>query len=167
MTSEPTPDQQRETLVELTRDVRIAMLTTIDDDGHHVARPMARQDVDLDTGLDLWFICERESRKVRHVTARPEVGVTLSSNDGWVSLAGTAEVVDDQARLEELWNTFTDAWMPEGPQDPNAVLLRVSVHAGQYWDSPGSRVASLVSLVKSRVTGTPYDGGDSAVVTDL
>lgn len=158
-------DDERTTLVELTKDIRIAMLTTMDEDGHHVSRPMARQDVDLD--LDLWFITERDSRKVRHLAKNPEVSVTLSSNDSWVSLAGTARVVEDQAQLEGLWNTFTDAWMPEGPQDPNAALIKVDVRSGQYWDTPGSRVASLISFAKSRVTGEPYDGGDSGVVENL
>ncbi|NHA01653.1 pyridoxamine 5'-phosphate oxidase family protein [Nocardioides sp. W3-2-3] len=49
-----------------------------------------------------------------------------------------------------LWTTFAEAWMPEGPEDPNAVLLRVDVEAGEYWDTPGGKVASLISLAKTK-----------------
>lgn len=152
-------------LLELTKDARFVMLTTTDDEGHLVSRPMARQEVDLDG--DLWFIATRDSRKVEHIRANPVVGLTVTSQSSWVSISGRAEVVDDTAKLEELWNTFAEAWLPEGPEDPNAILIHVDAETAQYWDSPGGRVASLISLAKSKVTGKPYDGGDSAIVTDL
>ena len=47
---------------------------------------------------------------------------------GW-RITGRAEVVDDDAKLKELWNTFAEAWLPEGPEDPNATLIRVDVDA--------------------------------------
>jgi general stress protein 26 len=160
-----TDQQQHDKLVELTRESRFVMLTTTDAEGHLVSRPMSRQEVDL--SADLWFIATRSSRKVEHIRANPTVGVTITSGSSWVSISGTAEVVDDLAKLKELWSTFAEAWLPEGPEDPNAILIHVDADTAQYWDNPGGRVASLVSLVKSKVTGQPYDGGDSAVVTDL
>lgn len=165
--SEPqTPEEQRATLVELTKDARVAFLTTRDEHGHLVSRPMARQDVDLDA--DLWFITERDSRKVAHVAADPKVNVSLGTSDSWVSISGVARVVDDPEKLRELWNQFTDAWLPEGPDSPNAVLLHVRADQAEYWSPPaGGRVATLISLVKSKVTGERYDGGDNQVVTDL
>ena len=165
--SEPeTHDEQVAKLVELTKDARTAFLTTRDEHGHLVGRPMARQDVDLDA--DLWFITERDSRKVQHIAAQPQVGVTLGSSDSWVSISGVARVVDDTEKLRELWNQFTDAWLPEGPDSPNAVLIHVQADTAEYWSPPvGGRVATLVSLVKSKVTGQRYDGGDNQVVTDL
>lgn len=159
-------DEQVAKLVELTKDARIAFLTTRDEHGHLVGRPMARQDVDLDA--DLWFITERDSRKVAHIAADPKVGVTLGTSDSWVSLSGVARVVDDNEKLHELWNQFTDAWLPEGPDSPNAVLIHVRADQAEYWSPPvGGRVATLVSLIKSKVTGQRYDGGDNQVVTDL
>lgn len=160
-----THDDQLATLVELTNDSRFVMLTTTDVDGRLVSRPMSRQDVDLDA--DLWFIATRDSRKVEHIRANPIVNVTVTTGSSWVSLSGTAEVVDDLAKLKELWSTFAEAWLPEGPEDPNAILIHVDAETAQYWDNPGGRVASLISLAKSKVTGQPYDGGDSAIVTDL
>lgn len=158
-------DDQLAKLVDLTKESRFCMLTTVDHDGTLVSRPMSRQDVDLD--VELWFIATRDSRKVSQIRANPSASVTVTSNTSWVSLAGTAEVVDDLDKLKELWSTFAEAWIPEGPEDPNAILIRVDVSTAEYWDNPGGRIASVVSLVKSKVTGKPYDGGENEVVTGL
>lgn len=152
-------------LVELTKESRFVMLTTTDHEGHLVSRPMSRQDVDLDG--DLWFIATRDSRKVEHIRANPVVGVTVTSQSSWVSISGRAEVVDDLDKLKEYWSTFAEAWIPEGPEDPNAILIHVDADTAEYWDNPGGRVSSIVSLVKSKATGKPYDGGDHATLTDL
>jgi len=145
----------RDKLVELMRDMHVAMFTTTAGDGTLEAVPMARQEVE--TSAELWFITARDTRHVANIEARPRVGLTFSSRDAWVSIHGTAEVVDDQAKLEELWNSFAEAWLPGGPEDGNATLIRVDAEGGEYWDTPGSRVASLVSLAKTKLTGATYD----------
>lgn len=158
-------DDQLAKLVELTTDSRFCMLTTVDDTGALVSRPMTRQEVDLD--VELWFIATRDSRKVAQIRANPTASVTVSSDSSWVSLSGTAEVVDDTAKLTELWSTFAEAWIPDGPEDPNAILIRFDASTAEYWDSPGGRVASVLAFAKSKITGKPYDGGDNEVVTGL
>ena len=149
-------------LIELTRDINITMFTTIDEEGHFVSRPMAQHLVEPDG--DLWLFAERDSRVVAQLTANPHVGVTLSSSDTWVSIDGSAEMVEDQAKKEELWNTWVEAWLPGGKTDPNVVLIKVDPHTAEYWDTPGGRVASFISFVKSKVTGEPYDGAEQARV---
>jgi general stress protein 26 len=158
-------DTDLDKLVELTRESRFCMLTTVDADGRLVSRPMSRQDVDLD--VELWFIATRDSRKVEHIRRDPHVSVTVAGSSSWVSLAGTAEMVDDIDKLREVWSTFAEAWLPGGPEDPDAILIRVDAETAEFWDNPGGRVASVVSLVKSKVTGEPYDGGDHGVVEDI
>ncbi|MEO5834998.1 MAG: pyridoxamine 5'-phosphate oxidase family protein [Nakamurella sp.] len=149
-------------VAELAKDIRIAMLTTMDADGHHISRPMAQQEVEFDG--DLWFFAQRTSRKVAHIRANPEVGVTLSSNDTWISIEGEAEIVDDRAKNKELWNAFVGAWFTDGPEDPDVVLIKINAHGAEYWDSPGGRIATVVSFVKAKVTGKPYDGGENEKV---
>jgi len=146
-------------VAELAKDIRIAMLTTMDGEGHHISRPMAQQEVEFDG--DLWFFAERQSRKVAHIARHNEVGVTLSSNDTWISIEGEAEIVDDLAKKKELWNQWVAAWFTNGPEDPAVVLIKVSAHGAEYWDTPGGRVASAISFVKAKVTGKPYDGGEN------
>ena len=43
-------------------------------------------------------------------------------------------------------------------------LLKFSASGAEYWDSPGGRIASVISFVKSKVTGSVGDVGESAKV---
>ena len=149
-------------LIELTKDIKITMFTTIDAEGHFVSRPMAHHLVEPDG--DLWFFAERGSRVVEQITANSHVGLTLTSNDTWISIDGEAGVVEDQAKKNELWNSWVEAWLPQGPDDPNVVLLKVDAHTAEYWDTPGGTVASLLSFAKSKLTGEPYQGTDRETV---
>lgn len=146
-------------VAELAKDIRIGMLTTVDATGNFISRPMGQQEVEFDG--DLWYFAERDSRKVRQIVANPHVGVTLSSNSTWISIDGTAEIVDDKAKVHELWNGWVEAWLPQGPDDPSVVLIKVTGESAEYWDTPGGRIASVISLVKSKVTGERYDGGEN------
>ena len=149
-------------LIELAKDIRITMFTTVDDEGHFVSRPMAQQLVEPDG--DLWFFAERDSRVMEQLTVNSHVGLTLTSNETWISIDGTAEMVEDQAKKEELWNQWVEAWLPDGKTDPNVVLIKVNPHTAEYWDSPGGRVASLLSFAKAKATGQPYQGTDQGRV---
>ena len=155
-------DEQTHKVAELIRDSRAGMLTTAAPDGTFISRPMAMQEVEFDG--DLWFIAERDSRKMRHIAANPQVNVTVSSASTWVSLTGTAELVDDPGKKRELWNAFVEAWFPDGKESANVVLLRVEGESAEYWDTPGGRIASLVSFVRARVTGKRYEGGENEKV---
>jgi general stress protein 26 len=146
-----TTDQTK--LVELLDDMPIAMLTTFGTDGPR-SLPMARQEVE--PSAELWFITARDTDHVRAIATEPRVALTFSSRSAWVALEGRATVVDDLAKLRELWNTFAEAWLPGGPEDDNAALIRVDVERGEYWDTPGSKLASAISFAKSKVTGEPY-----------
>jgi general stress protein 26 len=156
-----TPDGTRK-VAELLKDERIGMLTTTSPEGTLTSRPMSLQHVEFDG--DLWFFASRSSRKVAHLTADPQVNVATVGSSSWVSLTGHALVVDDLATKKELWNTVVEAWFPDGPDDPDVVLIRVAAASAEYWDSPGGRVASLISFAKAKVTGEPYDGGENETV---
>jgi len=80
------------------------------------------------------------------IRANPRVGLTFSSRDSWVAATGTAEIVDDLGKLRELWNTFAEAWLPGGPEDPNATLVRVDIDGGEYWDTPGGASRVIAQL---------------------
>jgi general stress protein 26 len=141
-------------LVELIGDIPIAMLTTYGGAGVRSV-PMARQEVEPDA--EMWFIAARDTKHVADIQVEPRVSLTFSSRSSWVALTGTAAVVDDEARLKELWNTFAQAWLPGGPEDPNAVLIKVVVEEAEYWDTPGGNVASLISFAKTKLTGDTFD----------
>jgi general stress protein 26 len=156
-----TQQEQEQKVRDLIKGTRLAMLTSVDEHGRLVSKPMATQDVDFDG--EVWFIAERDSEKVRNITANPNVNVAYASSSAWVSLSGDASVVDDTARLAELWNTFTDAWLEGGPDNPNNILIRVDATGAEYWDAPGSKVTQLVNLVKAKTTGRRFEGDNETV----
>jgi len=154
-------DDRQAKVRKLIKDTRLAMLTTIDEDERLVSKPMATQDVEFDG--DVYFIAERSSHKVRNIQRDPRVNVAYSDSSAWVSLSGNAEVVDDQAKLSELWNTFTDAWLEGGPDNPENVLIKVTGGSAEYWDTPNSKVVQVVNLVKAKVTGERFEGDNETV----
>ncbi|HET7800433.1 MAG TPA: pyridoxamine 5'-phosphate oxidase family protein [Humibacillus xanthopallidus] len=153
-------DDDTRKVAELIKDIRVAMLTHTDATGRLVSHPMATQEVEFDG--DVLFIAERDSHKCQDIAAQSpaKVNVAYSSGGSWVSLSGTAEIVDDNAKLAELWNTFTDAWMEGGPENPNNVLIRVNADSAEFWDTPGSKATQVLNFVKAKVTGERLDDGD-------
>jgi general stress protein 26 len=156
-----TTDDAR-TVADLLKGQRFGMLTTTDAEGTLISRPMALQEVEFDG--DLWFFAERTSRKVLHVQASPQVNVAVGSGSTWVSLTGTATVVADDAKKRELWNSGVEAWFPDGPDDDGVVLLKVEATSAEYWNTPGGRIASVLSFAKAKLTGERYSGGDNEKV---
>jgi len=134
---------------------KICMLTTKGEDGEMLSRPMAVVEREFDGTL--WFVSHNNTRKARQIGHEPRVNVTYASGSEWVSVTGRAEIVRDVAKLKEVWDAGVEAWFPEGPEDPNTVLVKVSAEGAEYWDSPGgSLVSSALSFVKSKATGEPY-----------
>ncbi len=159
MTTDTSPaDAGAQKIAELAKGITFAMLTTVDEDGAFVSRPMAQQDTDFSG--DLWFLSSRDSRKVSHIEANPHVGVALTSRDVWISINGTAEVVDDREKVSELWSPQMEGWFPQGSEDLSVVAIRVDGETAEYWDTPGGLVASALSLVKVKTTGERYKGND-------
>jgi general stress protein 26 len=157
--SEKTPEDIVRSIMESTR---IASLTYLDSAGRLVATPMGTQK--FEEPRTTYWITERDSDKVAHLRADPRVNVYYPGSDGYVSLSGTARLVEDEDRLKELWGFFTDAFMDGGPEDPNAALLEVTATTAQWWDTPGA-VATVVALVKAKVTGDETDLGDSGITS--
>lgn len=156
--TDTTPTQR---VAELIKDFRFAMLTTRNAEGRLVAHPLTVQETEFDG--DLWFLVSRSASFVDDLRRDDHAGVSLSSNDSWVSLSGTAELVDDPAKVRELWSPTVEAWFTDGPDDPDVGLLKFSAESAEYWDSPGGKIASLFSFVKAKVTGEPYDAENEKV----
>jgi len=145
------PDAKK--LYELIKDVKIAMLTTVDTDGTLHSRPMWNQDAD-DSG-DLWFFTQISSPKVTEISRDNQVNLGFShpGKQDYVSVAGKAEIVRDKAKIDEKWSESLKAWFPKGKDDPEVALLRVHPIKGEYWDSPSSTVLHLYGYAKAALTG--------------
>jgi len=147
----------------LIKDVEIAMLTTLDG-GVLRSRPMQTQEADFDG--DLWFFTNSDTHKTEEIEKDNRVNAAYSSptRNTYVSVSGTASLVSDREKIEELWNPILKAWFPKGLDDPTLILLKVSVEQAEYWDSTSSAVVKMVGFVKALVTGEPAGGGDHGKV---
>lgn len=154
-------DEPQTKLVELIKAARICMLTTMDEQGNHIARPMSMQDVEFDG--DLWFFTQSSSRKASHIRSNPDVGITFSDqkNNSWVSISGKAELIEDKTKAEELWNPILKSWFPDGADSPELILIKISAEGAEYWDSPSSKAVVLISMIKGAITGEPADPGQN------
>ena len=135
--------------------LRVGMLTTAA--GQLLtSRPMTIQQVDPSPTV-VWFFTSRDG----HLAATTAMGaaanlsVTDHGDSFYVSISGTAKLVDDRAKAEELWSTMAKAWFPGGVDDPNLALVRLDVDSVEYWDSDHSKMVQMLMMAKAAVTGEP------------
>ena len=148
-------------LRELIKDVKVAMLCTVEPDGCLRSRPMMTQKTEFDGRL--WFFTGLDSSKVNEVGREHQVCVAYANPDDqiYVSVSGTAQITRDRQKIEQLWNPVYKAWFPQGLEDPNIALLFVDVDKAEYWDAPSGRLVQLAGFVKALATGKPYSGEGS------
>jgi general stress protein 26 len=140
------------TIRKLIKQIRIAMLTTEGANGELHSRPMQSQQTDFDG--DLWFFANRYSTKVDEILLHPRVNVSYLSANGYVSLAGTAHIIEDVAKKRGLWHDSMRVWFEAGPESPDVVLICIEATSGQFWDGPDGPFAKLISMVKMFALGS-------------
>jgi general stress protein 26 len=126
------------------------------------ARPMApiiRRDEH-----NIWFVTDRTSHKVHELS--DDTPVTLmfqnSASNWYLSLIGNATVVDDRARVKELWSAMMKEWF-DGPDDPRIVCICFEPLEADYWKGP-NRFMSVLKMAATATTGARTDMGDAGKV---
>lgn len=147
-------------LGELIKEIKIAMLTTVDVNGQLRSRPMGTQKLEFDG--QLWFFTKEHSPKVSEIMRDEHVNISYADpgSSTYVSVTGVAELVNDRVKMAALWTPILKAWFPDGLDDPELALLRVDVQKAEYWDAPSSKIVQLVGFAKAAITGKQYDAGD-------
>ena len=153
-------DESIKKIKELTEGIDFCMLTTIDG-GALRSRPMSTQQFEFDG--DLWFFTSDRTHKIDEIEKDDRVCVAYSKPDDnvYLSCSGSAEVVKDRDKIEELWNPIHKAWFPEGLDDPTLCLLKVRVEQAEYWESSSSTLVQLFGMVKAIATGQEADYGEN------
>ncbi len=144
-------DAQR--VADLVNEIRFAMLTTEEEDGSLRSRPMSTMEMDADGNL--WFFSALSSSKITEAQQHRQVCVSYMRPDkqDYLSISGSAQVVRDKDRMRRLWSPWIQPWFPQGLDDPDLVLLKITVAEAEYWDAPGSAIKRMVSLAKGVVSG--------------
>jgi general stress protein 26 len=150
-------------LKDLIEGIDFAMLTTVSGEKLR-SRPMSTQQ--FQESGDIWFFTSDETHKVEEIQRDNRVNVAYSKpgDNTYISVSGTATLVKDRAKIEELWNPVLKAWFPKGLEDPHLALLKISVEEAEYWDSPNSTIVQLAGFIKALVSGEQADGGEHGKV---
>jgi general stress protein 26 len=158
------PDRSRTKLWDMIRKYRFAMMTTQEDAETLRSRPMTTIEREYDGSL--WFFAKADSAAAAALETHPGVCLSYSDSDefDFVSVAGEAAVVVDPVRKKELWKPAVQAWFPEGPDSNENVLIKVTPHHAEYWDSASNKLVQLFSMAKALATGKQPRMGEHRTV---
>jgi general stress protein 26 len=132
------------------------MLVTRTPDGILRSRPMAIADVD--SAGRIWFLTQKQSGKVDEIVHDQQVNVALQAKLKFVSISGSANLIEDRQRIAELWSDAWRPWFPGGKDDRSLILLSVRGDEGEYWDNSGtSGIKYLIEAGKALLHRTTPD----------
>lgn len=136
-------------LAQLIDAIDIAMLTTTDADGRLESRPMVTQKVPFDGTL--WFFASRSSLLTACVMHHPQVNVSYidHAKQRYVSVTGSANIVENNDKRHELWQSDFVKWFPAGVDDPDITLLRITVSHADFWEVTSKLMVRLVGFAES------------------
>ena len=154
--------EDRRKVWDMIKHIRVAMFVSSDEDGGMHARPMAAVQHEGFDG-DLWFFTNLDSPKIDEIEGNPKVLLAYSEpQDGdYVAVTGSAAVVRDRQKIDELWTEALRVWFPKGANDPAIALIKVSVDGAEYWDAATSRMILAFESAKALLTGKRADLGEN------
>ena len=158
--------EERARLWGMIKDIRLAMFTTRHGNGHLHSRPMTTQNSRLDEDASLWFFMARNDEPIADLATDPGVNLAYADpgKDSYISVSGTAAVIEHLGKKQQLWSKMNEAWFPKGPTDPNLALVEVKIIHANYWDVKDSKIVQLFKMAKAAATGKPPHMGEHGEV---
>jgi general stress protein 26 len=159
-------EKKLDELGDLIGDMKVALMTTRRADGSLVTRPMATQE--HGRLADLWFVTSNETHKLDELRADPNVCLGYYDDDSteWVSVSGTATLLQDREKIRELYKPDWKAYFDDqggnrdgGPDDPRLALICVDAHSVHYMKAKFSKPRALFEIARARVTGKAAELG--------
>ena len=150
---------EQQKLHDLLEEYDTVMLVTTRQDGRLNARPMhvAR----LDPNCDMWFLTHGDD-KVSELRANSAAQIVAQDEmRSWLSITGHVDILNDRARVEELWKEPYRAWFPGGKEDPDIRVLAFRPEQGEYWDQRGMKKVTYAIEVARAYVGRRMPKSDS------
>ena len=149
-------DKHHEVLWDLIKETRFCMLSHRHADGSLHSHPLTTQNKELGADGALYFFVSRSSEVGQRVQQDGNVNLAYANpgKDTWVSVTGTARVLDDLAKKKELFNPIAKAWFPGGVEDPDMELVEVKIDEAEYWNVKENKLLQLLKMGKAAVTDT-------------
>ena len=157
-----THDEDIKVIAKLIESSKTALVTSRTADGALHSRPLQVQEAEFDG--DLWFFTQHPSEKTDEIATHPQVNAAFESSKGYLSIAGSATVVQDAAKIDELWNTSIEAWFPGGREDPTVALLKIEADSAEYWSTDDPKAVQLFKIARAAVGGGTPDIGENKSV---
>jgi general stress protein 26 len=142
----------------LANEISVCMFITNNEDNNHT-RPMATIKVE-DNGT-LWFFTDVRSIKVEEVSSNKSVHLVYAhpGKESYMDVWGNATVITDKQQIKDKWSPIVKAWFPNGVDDPNLSLLKVTPTDTYYWDAETGKMVAFLKIAAAAVTGTKLAEG--------
>ena len=116
-------------------DLTFCVAATHGEDGDISARII--QPLPLDEDWTVNTITNRRCRKVREVerSGRMTLLYEHDQDKSYVSLIGSAQIVEDRELKRAIWKPGHNRWNPHGPDDPDTVFLRLLTDRIELWSA--------------------------------
>ena len=143
---------QMDTIQAMVKDIKYTMMTTRNDENHLHSCPMNTTETSIGA-KEIWFIGHKPSETVDNIEQNPEVNLAYvtQESDKYLSISGTAELVEDEEKLNELWSVMYNAYFEQGKDDPKVQLIKVVPHGAEYWAN-GNAITSAVKMAAAALT---------------
>lgn len=151
-------------LCQLIQHMTVSILTTIDDGGTLVSRPMLP--LYLDGHCSLWFFTDLRSEKIKQLDAI-NLNFIDSSRATYVTFSGHGELNTQRSYINRLWTPFAKPWFPDGPESANIALLKFVPDMAEYWDSSSLKMERILSITDSATAAHPIERDASGAITGL
>ena len=90
--------------------------------------------VKAEEDFTLWYVSMASSNKVRQIKANGSVCVTVWEGSKTARVFGTAELVADEAKKQELWDDNWERYFKGGKTDPECAIIKVTATRVEYQD---------------------------------
>ena len=143
---------QMDTIQAMVKDIKYTMMTTRNGEDHLHSCPMNTTETSIGA-KEIWFIGHKPSETVDNIKQNPEVNLAYvtQESDKYLSISGTAELVEDEEKLNELWSVMYNAYFEQGKDDPKIQLIKVVPHGAEYWAN-GNAITSAVKMAAAALT---------------
>ncbi|KAA0913609.1 MULTISPECIES: pyridoxamine 5'-phosphate oxidase family protein [Psychrobacter] len=143
---------QMDTIQAMVKDIKYTMMTTRNGENHLHSCPMNTTETSIGA-KEIWFIGHKPSETVDNIKQNPEVNLAYvtQESDKYLSISGSAELVEDEEKLNELWSVMYNAYFEQGKEDPSVQLIKVVPHGAEYWAN-GNAITSAVKMAAAALT---------------
>lgn len=155
-----TNDEAKKKLKDMVEDIRVAMFATQLNKQPLSVVPMHTKEVDKEGNI--WFLSRNDSDHNSDLLKRSETQLLYSDPNAmkFVSIFGDAEIISDQAVLDELYNKKDNAWF-DGKDDPNLTAIKFTPKEAAYWKNESNQLVTFFKLQTAALTGDDKDIGES------